>query len=350
MRSEVPSAARNEMSSHPDRLTVGKALHLWFTHGNRNAWEMFTHAAIALGALVLFTCSALAMASPDMLHMPAWGERLASIISKRLVPQNFAYVMTVLASLIAAVCTGFCAMLFGLHRGEKAKRHGARLHAGDEQLYNLGHITALVVSLFSSVAATFGFAATYAIPQGNGGGVPALAAQYTLAMSFLQLSISTGVVGITLIPIVNNRKEVFVVPLVMAVSTIFWLPALWMFVLLLAMPGVFRAVLPMFSFIVGAPMAQALFPHGVAKRIGLDRYRDLLWSLAAWGFGGMAICAIVVGLFIMLVTTLPTIPAWYYIATIRFSFGVLGVALCVYSIYIEGIRKLKDSSTQRRSV
>lgn len=329
------------MKRRRDRLTVAKALNLWFTYSNRNWWEHFTHAAIATGALILFACSGLLVASPALQSMPQWVERLAAIISTRLVPQDFAYVMTVLASLIAAVCTGFCAILFARHeKKDHAQQHlGLSVLAGDP-LYNLGHITALVVSLFSSIAATFGFAATYSIPRAPLAGAPPLAAQYALAMSFLQLSISTGVVGITLIPIVNNRKEIFVIPLIMAISTIFWLPVCWLFVFLLAMPEVFRAVVPMFAFIVGAPMAQALFPHGIALRSGMPKYRALLWSFAAWGFGGMAVCSMLIGFFIMLIMTLPSIPDWYYRLTIRVSFGILGVALWVYSIYIEGIRKV----------
>jgi len=325
------------MKEGSGRLTVAEGARLWFKYGNRNAWEHFTHVAIAAGALLLFACSGLLVVNPAFLQMPRWVEQLAAIISARLVPQDFAYVMTVLASLIAAVCTGFCAILFGF---QEKSRPGILSMAGDP-LHRLGHITALVVSLFSSIAATFGFAATYAVPRPEQGGGPALAAQYALAMSFLQLSISTGVVGITLIPIVNNRKEIFVIPLIMAISTIFWLPVCWLFVFLLAMPDVFRAVLPMFAFVIGAPMAQALFPHGIAVRSGMPKYRALLWSFAAWGFGGMAMCAMIVGLFIMLIMTLPNIPEWYYPLTIRVTFGILGLALWVYSIYIEGIRKVE---------
>ncbi|HEX7076937.1 MAG TPA: hypothetical protein VF363_00810 [Candidatus Eisenbacteria bacterium] len=263
-----------------------------------------------------------------------WAEPAAERVGLRFDPRSFAYVMAMLTSLIAAVCTAFCAILFT-----------ARDELGDP-VHSLSHVTALVVAIFASIAATLGFGATYAIPLSRGSTPPTTFPFFLLIMSFLQLAISTGIAGITLIPIVNNRKDVFVNPLIKAISSIFWLPAGWVFLFLLAVPGVFRLAAPMFWFLLACAMGQAFFPHGLFVS-DMKTYKALMWSFASLGFAGLTTATIVAGACTILSIAIPSPPEWCYAAAVDAIFGVIGVAIWFYSVYIEGIRKVDKETFAR---
>jgi hypothetical protein len=313
------------MAAHGKRSSFRGYLHAWYTYGTINRKERVTHALIAAGSVLAMVFCGLLFSHP---HWLAWSDRVSPGVSKRFDPKSFAYVMTIMTSLIAAVCTAFSAILYG-----------SRDAVGDPS-HSLSHVTALVVSLLAAIAATFGFAATYAAtppPRVDGVNVPGF---FMLVMSFIQLAISTGIVGITLIPIVNNRKDQFVDPLIKAISTIWWLPAGWLFLFLLAMPGVFGLVMPMLLFLLSATMAQAFFPHGVYVERSMKAYKALLWRYASFGFVVLTICTIVAGLCIILSLAIPQPPQWFYVATIDGVFGAVGVSMWFYSVFIEGIRKV----------
>lgn len=283
------------------RSRLREALRQWYWYGTINRRERVTHVLIAMGAAVCLFGAYLLFAYRASL---SWFEPVSAVVVTRIEPRPFANIMTIMTSLVAAVCTAFSAILYG-------KRDQAH-----DPTHSLSYVTALVVALLAAIAATFGFAATTSIPGTTLAGPQLDLAFYLLTMSFIQLAISTGIVGITLIPIVNNRKDVFVDPLIKAISTVFWLPAGWIALLLFAIPGVVRSVLPMLVLVLAACMAQAWFPHGVYVQRGPKQYKAILWRFASFGFVMLATCTIMDGAFIVVSLAIPQPSHGFYAVTI----------------------------------
>ncbi len=250
-------------------------------------------------------------------------------IESRLRVQDLAYIMAIVATLAFAACTTF----FGLHITRPRHVLGTNFHV-------LWCRTALLLALIAALASALSFAAIYAI-SGARSLSPNSSGIHMHIMAVVQLAISFGVIGLSVIPILDLAEVMKLRSLIAAISFIFWANAGWLLFLIQGLPENSRAAYFGYSLIVALTMAQIFYPHGWHRARGEAGYLRALEKYMHLG-SYLLVVAVISSALIVLVDIIATEHwnAGYYSYATLGVFAIAGAGFMFTSTSTEGWRKL----------
>jgi hypothetical protein len=311
-------------------------LWLWYA---ANSWERFTR--IALTAIAL---ASLTLAISLLIERPAAPSDLLSDFGTHFAAgfrvADFAYVMTIVTSLVAATCIGFLGLTL-----RSSTRDGAANGQGHSSI-PLG----LGIALIASLLATLSFAIIYSSGERSTLSELGPLGSHLLVAAFLQFAISIGIACIAMLQHISDQLQDLSTLVFIGMAAFFSVPIACIGLFLVSSKTLGSDTMGIYCLLLFFLVAQAMYPHGWHRYYwpsGYTRALALYWKAGYLCWLLALFCAF--GAILVDLSVAGTARQWYGISTVV-MFVFVGLALALYQISVEGLRKYTRASFEDGSL